>query len=96
MTQRMKETANIYGLDEVSTPEKLEMQGFKTIAYGTETICIGYFYSYDGKSYYTATYEFTDKNHTTCEDECRLKWVDTKRYEDEGHALKAELQYKGY
>lgn len=96
MTQRMREMAKTYRLDEISTPEKLEVQGFKTIAYGTETICIGYFYSPDGKCYYTATYDFTSKKHTTCEDECRLKWVSTDRYEDEGHALAAESRYKGY
>lgn len=96
MTKNMKEAAKTYKLDEISTPEKLELQGFKTIAYGTETICIGYFYSPDGKCYYTATYEFINKKHTTCEDECRLKWVATERYADEGHALKAEVEYKGY
>lgn len=62
MTKKMKDAAKIYKLDEISTPEKLELQGFKTIAYGTETICIGYFYSPDGKCYYTATYEFINKS----------------------------------
>lgn len=56
MTKAMREKANEYRLKEVSTPENLELDGFKTIAYGTETICIGYFYSPDGKSYYAATY----------------------------------------
>ena len=96
MTKAMKEAAKGYRLKEASTPEELECSGFKTISYGTETICIGYFYSPDGKCYYAATYDFTDKKKTTCEDECRLKFVTPERYEDEGHALKAEMQYKGY
>lgn len=96
MTKSMIEAAKTYRLKEISTPEMLEVEGFKTIAYGTETICIGYYYSPDGKHYYAATYEFTNKKHTTCEDECKLKWVSTERYEDEGHALKAEIQHKGY
>lgn len=91
MTKNMIEAARTYRLKETSTPEMLEVSGFKTISYGTETICIGYFYSPDGKCYYTATYEFTNKKHTTCEDECKLKRVSTERYEDEGHAIKAEL-----
>lgn len=95
MTKGTREAAREYRLKEVSTPENLEMDGFKTISYGNETICIGYFYSPDGKCYYTATYAFTG-NGTTCEDECKLKWVSPERYEDEGHALKAEMQYKGY
>lgn len=96
MTESMRKAAKEYRLQEISTPEQLEMDGFKTIAYGTETICIGYFYSPDGKSYYAATYEFADKKKTSCEDKCELKWVSTERYKDEGHALKAEMQNKGY
>lgn len=95
MTKGMLDIAYEYRLKDISTPEMLEMAGFKTISYGNETICIGYYYSPDGNCYYAATYEFTGNGHT-CEDECKLKWVSPERYADEGHALKAELQYKGY
>lgn len=91
MTKSTQEGARLYGLKETSTPEKLELDGFKTIAYGDKTICTGYRYSPDGKHYYAATYEFTSKQRTTCEDECRLRWASAERYEDEGHAIAAEI-----
>ena len=96
MTKNMKDLAREYRLPEKSTPEQLEVSGLKTIDYGCETICLGYYYSPDGKSYYAATYAFTGKGKHTCEDECILKYITPERYEDEGHALKAEIQYKGY
>ena len=95
MTKAIREKATEYRLPGVSTPEELECKGFKTIRYGNEIICIGYYYTYNAPCYYTATYQFSGKGKN-CDDECRLKWVSTERYEDEGHALKAEMQYKEY
>ena len=96
MTKKMKELAREYRAPEKSTPEDLECGGYKTLEFGKKTICLGYYYSPDGKSYYAATYAFTGKGKHTCEDECTLKYITPERYEDEGHALKAEIQYKGY
>lgn len=86
MTKKMKDAAKTYKLDEISTPEKLELQGFKTIAYGTETICIGYFYSPDGKCYYTATYEavcaacnILDRLPNMLEDDEAKAWIEAQR-----------------
>ena len=86
MTKKMIEAAKKYRVPEVSTPEELECMGFKTIAFGTETICVGYYYAPHADSYYTAVYDFTGKDHT-CEGECRLKFVSPTQFEDEGHAF---------
>ncbi len=85
----MKDRAKEYRLKAVSTPEQLEMQGLKTIGYGTKTICLGYFYRPDGNCYYAAVYEFTGEGHT-CEDECFLTGI-SENHKDEGSALKEVL-----
>ena len=94
MTENMRKAARTYRLPQTSTLEELECGGFKTVAYGNDTVCIGYHYEYGQPCYYTATYEFTSKKKTTCEDECRLKFVSVKRFEDEGHAIQNALMYR--
>ncbi len=91
MTEKMRKAAADYRLSEVSTPERLEMQGLKTISYKNQIICIGYYYTYRGNDYYAAIYEFTGEDKT-CEGECRLVWISPERYEDEGHALKRAFE----
>ena len=93
MTKEMKERATAYRVNEISTPENLECQGFKTIEFGRRTICLGYYYTYGREGHYAAVYEFTGKG-TTCEDECRLIALSDNTFNDEGTAALWGLSLK--
>ena len=91
MTKREQEIAREYRAPETSTPEELECRGFKTIAFGNKTICLGYYYTHGKPGHYAAVYEFSSKSHT-CEDECKLTAISENTFEDEGHTVAWGLQ----
>lgn len=84
----MNNLAKRYRLPEVSTPEKLELAGFEIVKYSIYTIVVGYYYSPDGKHYFSAIYT----GGRTCEDEVKLGWISSERFEDDGHAIKRAFE----
>ena len=90
MTKKTAQKADTYGLQGITTPERLEMRfaygNGKTINFGDFTLIAGYYYKPNSGCYFGAVYRFSTDNHT-CEGKVELISISDDTFEDDGHAI---------
>ncbi len=87
MTEYTRSKARQLRLPATSTPEDLTYN--TNVTYGTYTLIVGYLYRPGDNGYFWAAY----RNTGGIEDETNLEAVSDGFYEDDGHAIKAALEW---